>query len=161
MYIAKALSTTGWTAVGEVVEIRHVKGVFEAFPFCFGEQIAKVRHTEVALFVGTDALHSKCVIGCECEVFAGILLHSGCGICQIFGYICKEISFSEISNYIVVVIGTAIIWSESVVFSATFWNDYYVEWSRGIGDVWIWHTLEAWPEESESPINFTVLYSRL
>ena len=157
--VADALSAAGGVAEGVVVEVFHVEGVFETLPFCFGEEIAEVRHAEVALFVGTDALHSIRVVGGECEVFAGILLHPGCGIRQILGDVCEEISISEKSDNFIIVIGAAIVGSKSVVLSTAFCNNYDVEWSRSIGDIWIWLEFEAWPEKSKSPIDLTVVDS--
>ena len=35
--VADALSAAGWVAKGVVVEVFHVEGVFETFPFCLSE----------------------------------------------------------------------------------------------------------------------------
>lgn len=54
-----------------------------------------------------------------------------------------------------------IVRSQSIVLSPSLWNDDHFEGRSPVRECWRWHCLEARTEEPQSPVDLTVLDSRL
>ena len=74
MYIADALGATDGAAVGEVVVVLYLYGIFKTRPFVLGEEIAEIGLADVGGFVSAERLHGIGVVGIEGESGGGILL---------------------------------------------------------------------------------------
>ena len=176
LHVANALGSASRVAEGVIIVIFHVESGFKTLPLSFGEEGTEVGGVEVIGLISADRLHCVClymlalvcidcdstyVVGSEGKSFRSVLLHSGCGILQVFLVVSNEIVISQVFFRVQAIIRARVVASQSVVLGPTFRYNHPVEVCHGTHQSWIWHCLEGRAKETESPIDTRVPDSRL
>ena len=151
LHVADALCAAGGVAEAVVVEVLDVEGEFEAGPFLLGEEVAEVRHADVAHLVGAEGLHGVGVVGVEGEALWGVRLHAGCGVFQVAGEVGQEVEVAEFAARLDVVVEAAVVGGEGVVLGAAFGDDDDVVHGSEVGYGWVGYFFEARSEEAKGP----------